>query len=417
MPTATRSIAAKPSSRLRALKAELAAFAAFGTSTLISEAAAQGQLVPQYVNEFWTAKQRAASSIHEVSYRACFKPQLPRFFIQRLTQPGHTVHDPFMGRGTTLIEAALMGRHISGTDVNPLSLQFIRPRLALPSLAEITQRLREIDLASVPAEENEDLQPFYHPEVLRGLCSLKHYFAIRHSDRDYDSVDDFIRLLALTRLSGHSAGFFSVYSLPPNQAVSPASQRKINAKRQQTPPLRDIPQLLLKKAKQLLADITPADAQQLRSTQHQLLTCPADAARELPAASAQLIVTSPPFLDVVDYAGDNWLRCWFLGIDPDSVKLSQHRKLTDWLATMTRVFTEQHRILQPGGFIAFEVGDLAGDDALQTASIQAGTSAGLTAELVLVNAQEFTKTANCWGVANNAKGTNTNRIVLFSKPL
>ena len=39
-------------------------------------------------NEFWTAKQRAAHSLHEISYRACFKPQLPRFFIDRLTAPG-----------------------------------------------------------------------------------------------------------------------------------------------------------------------------------------------------------------------------------------------------------------------------------------------------------------------------------------
>ncbi|MGH9370212.1 MAG: hypothetical protein ACRD15_01630 [Vicinamibacterales bacterium] len=35
--------------------------------------------------------------------------------------------------------------------------------------------------------------------------------------------------------------------------------------------------------------------------------------------------------------------------------------------------------------------------------------------LVLVNAQEFTKTANCWGVTNNSKGTNTNRVVVFRK--
>ena len=30
---------------------------------------------------------------------------------------------------------------------------------------------------------------------------------------------------------------------------------------------------------------------------------------------------------------------------------------------------------------------------------------------MLINAQQFTKTAACWGVDNNAKGTNTNRIV------
>jgi hypothetical protein len=36
--------------------------------------------------------------------------------------------------------------------------------------------------------------------------------------------------------------------------------------------------------------------------------------------------------------------------------------------------------------------------------------------LVLINAQQFTKTANCWGVDNNRKGTTTNRIVLFRRP-
>jgi len=77
--------------------------------------------VRAFTNEFWTARQRAAHSLHEISYRACFKPQLPRFFIDRLTVPGDIVYDPFMGRGTTLIEAALLGRRPYGCDVNPLS--------------------------------------------------------------------------------------------------------------------------------------------------------------------------------------------------------------------------------------------------------------------------------------------------------
>jgi hypothetical protein len=34
---------------------------------------------------------------------------------------------------------------------------------------------------------------------------------------------------------------------------------------------------------------------------------------------------------------------------------------------------------------------------------------------VLINAQQFTKTANVWGVANNSLGTNTNRIVVFRR--
>ncbi|HLP20496.1 MAG TPA: DNA methyltransferase, partial [Chitinophagales bacterium] len=60
-----------------------------------------GHKVPVFVNEFWTAKKRQANAIHEISYRACFKPELPRFFIERFTQPGDVVYDPFNGRGTT----------------------------------------------------------------------------------------------------------------------------------------------------------------------------------------------------------------------------------------------------------------------------------------------------------------------------
>src|SRR5262245_54935688 len=81
---------------------QLLAFKEFGTLTRQTETtfpAPSGvpQAVRTFVNEFWTARQRQASSLHEISYRACFKPQLPRFFIERLTQPGDAVYDPFMG--------------------------------------------------------------------------------------------------------------------------------------------------------------------------------------------------------------------------------------------------------------------------------------------------------------------------------
>src|ERR1700722_681661 len=89
--------------------------------------------VPTFVNEFWTAKQRAASRLHEISYRACFKPQLPRFFIERLTRPGDIVYDPFMGRGTTPVEAALLGRVPFGCDINPLSAVLTHPRFTPPT--------------------------------------------------------------------------------------------------------------------------------------------------------------------------------------------------------------------------------------------------------------------------------------------
>jgi hypothetical protein len=206
--------------------------------------------------------------------------------------------------------------------------------------------------------------------------------------------------------------------MPPNQAVSVKSQRKINERRVQVPPRRDVAAIILKKSRHLLSDCDAA----MRTTLHDvagnavLLTQPAAATPQIDSNSVALVVTSPPFLNVVDYAGDNWLRCWFMGIDPKSVKLTVPRKLEDWQAAMTEVFKELHRVLKPGGHVAFEVGEVHGGRVkLEEAVVPCGMAAGLEPELILINDQKFTKTANCWGVDNNFKGTNTNRIVLFRK--
>src|SRR5215471_12853478 len=312
-----------------------------------------------YVNEFWMAKQRAASSLHEVSYRACFKPQLPRFFIERLTAPGDSVYDPFMGRGTTPLEAALLGREPLGNDANPLSIFMTRPRLVPPTLTQVEARLKEIPLDD-PADLPEDLLAFYHPETLKSISSLKQYFLRRQGSKTLDSVDDWIGMVSLNRLTGHSNGFFSVYTLPPNQAVTAKSQRKINERRSQSPPRRDVPRIILKKSRQLLGDVDNETRATLArvSPRALLLTNPADRTPRIPSNSVALVVTSPPFLDVVQYATDNWLRCWFLGIDSKAVKLTVPTKLPDWQAAMTEVFGELKRVLKPAGHIAFEVGEI-----------------------------------------------------------
>ena len=405
-----------------ALADELAAFCAFGLETRrlttdVSLPGGQTLSVPAYVNEFWTAKQRAAHGLHEISYRACFKPQLPRFFIERLTAPGDVVYDPFMGRGTTLLEAALMERVPYGCDINPLSLVLAGPRLRPPDIGAVAARLDEIDFRNTD-DMPDELLVFYHPETLREIGALRKYLLARAEAGTRDFVDDWIACVALNRLTGHSPGFFSVYTMPPNQAVSVKSQLRINTRRNQTPPRRMVAKILLKKTASLLSDCDVATRRRLASVADRalLLNHPASTTPEIADGAVSLVVTSPPFLNVVDYATDNWLRCWFLGIDAKSVKLTLPRRVDDWQAAMTEVFHELSRVLKPGGHVAFEVGEVhCGKTRLEEAVLPCGVSVGLKPLLVLVNDQEFTKTANCWGVDNNAKGTNTNRIVLFTK--
>jgi hypothetical protein len=389
---------------------------AAGQRATVEKFRAAGRVIARYVNEYWTSGQRQANSLHEVSYRACFKPQLPRFFVERLTAPGDTVYDPFGGRGTTAIEAALLGRKVVSNDINPLSRILTEPRLSPPRVEDVAKRLAEIPLLPDAADRaGMDLSMFYHPATLTEIVSLREYL-----DGKRNSVDNWIRMVATNRLTGHSSGFFSVYTLPPNQAVSPAAQSKINAVRRQTPPQRDTRAIIIRKTASLLADVDERTRQVLRESASTARFYRGDARRvlDMKPESVSLTVTSPPFLDVVQYGQDNWLRCWFNRIDADAVaeRITMMKRLEDWAAVMQDVFHELYRVTRPGGWVAFEVGEVRGGTVLLDEVVAPlGTNAGFDCVGVMVNQQEFTKTANCWGVRNNSKGTNTNRIVLFTK--
>ena len=400
------------------LSGSLKTFREFGSKTRVQPVRIEGVgTLPVYVNEFWTAKQRAANSLHEISYRACFKPQLPEFFINRLSAPGDVVYDPFAGRGTTLLQAALMDRIPYGCDINPLSEKLIGPRLAPPEIEAVEQRLRKIRFQS-GKNSHENLRAFYHPKTLQSLTALRSYLLRKEVNGALDEVDRWIWMVALNRLTGHSTGFFSVYTMPPNQAVSVDTQKKINKRLQQRPPERDVAQIIVRKSRQLLRDISDEHrvAFSRITRRRKIVIGSAEKTPRLKAGSVNLVVTSPPFLDVVDYVKDNWLRGWFAGVETSQVPVWQFRKLPEWQSKMESVFSELHRVLAPGGHVAFEVGEVRnGTLQLEEAVAQAGCRAGLNPMLILINQQKFTKTSNCWGIENQKRGTNTNRIVLFRR--
>ncbi len=257
---------------------------------------------PYRVGEFWTPKQRQASSLHEISYRACFKPQLPRYFIEKYSKEGDTVYDPFVGRGTTIIEAALLKRNVIGNDVNPLSKILAEPRLDIPEFQEIEQRLAEIRFTT-RTKADIDISMFFHPETEAEIVSLQRYLAKRKKDRKEDRIDRWIRMIATNRLTGHSRGFFSVYTLPPNQATQPESQRRINKLRHQSPEYRNVKEIIFKKTRTLLKKVSEGDRENLCAVGAKAKFFSTDARKTSRIAdeTIQLTVTSPPFLNVVQY--------------------------------------------------------------------------------------------------------------------
>ncbi len=376
---------------------------------------------PRVVGEFWTSRQRQMHSLHyAVSYRASFKPELPDYFIRRYSSPGDVVFDPFSGRGTTVLQANILGRAGWGNDVNPLCALVTYAKTHPVQLHEIRRRLGEIALDTAASLNDYDrFRPFYHPDTYRELVSLRAFLEENRTD-----VDRFIEMVTLSRLHGHSRGFFSAYSFP-QISVSPQAQERINRRLGNAPEYRPIKQRILRKSAAILKD---GGIDEIRAMSSRNILTSEDARRiSLSPGSVDLIVTSPPFLNKADYLLDNWLEFWFARIDPSefAADLVQTPSLDAWRDFMGESMREMNRVLRQGGVCVIEVGDVAlgnqrvnlDEEIVSIACALASTCPGysLHPEHVLVNQQAFTKLSNCFGVTNNEKGTNTNRLVVLRK--
>ena len=81
----------------------------------------------QEVDDSWSFKDLSRIQTSYIThdyhrYPAKFIPQLAGRIIKENSRVGNLVCDPFMGSGTTLVEAILSGRLTYGTDINPVSV-------------------------------------------------------------------------------------------------------------------------------------------------------------------------------------------------------------------------------------------------------------------------------------------------------
>jgi DNA modification methylase len=66
-------------------------------------------------------------------YPARFSPKFVGAAIREFTEVGDVVFDPFMGGGTTLVEARAQGRHAVGIDISSLATFISRVKTNLLS--------------------------------------------------------------------------------------------------------------------------------------------------------------------------------------------------------------------------------------------------------------------------------------------
>lgn len=381
-----------------------------------------GFRVPVTSGVLWTPKQRQMHPLHYAfSYRACFKPELPEFLIRRYSQPGELVYDPFCGRGTAILQANIMGRRAIANDLNPLAIKVTYAKTHPVGPDDVERRLQglKINYDRNCAEKN-DLAMFYHWKTLSELLAVQQLVQAK-----YDRIGRWIEMLTMSRMHGHRIGFFSVYTFP-QFAVARHKQERINRTKGQEPEYRPVVERILKKAHGLAKKSLPEGFwETVRENRYYNQNGCHN--RYVASGSVDFVVTSPPFLDKAEYHSDNWLECWFAGISTERLRkrLSFFSSMEKWKRFVDELLAEVCRVLRPGGHAAIEVGDVEWNGrrvhldevVLQRLSKLQHNGSGCVLEPLhlYINNARFSKISHCFGVKNNERGTNTNRILVFKK--
>lgn len=104
-------------------------------------------------NTVWAFPDRGKWATHDAKYRGNWSPYIPRNVILRYSQEDDTVLDPFVGGGTTAVEAKLTNRNFIGFDINPAAVERSRQKCEFSFDTTASTQIELGDARSMPLND------------------------------------------------------------------------------------------------------------------------------------------------------------------------------------------------------------------------------------------------------------------------
>ena len=326
----------------------------------------------------WDFHQTSAFSPHEVYpfncrryhwFPATFVPEIPFTLIEVLTLPNAVVYDPFAGIGTTYFQALLLNRKPLATEICRVAIEYMRslfilfnPEIDLNSLkSNLEKMLNDFDprrdyISDISKNVLIDkLKPWYSEKTLNQLSFL----FIKEANCSDEAIKAVMRIsisAILKTASSQDRGWGCVADnmLP--------KQKQIRDKK--------VFQLFSKHTNRLLDDIS----KHLKSVMHSYNSLYKELSEKetifyenlrecqnIPDNSVDLVVTSPPYPNMVDYITSQRLSYYFLGFELTDrdleigarSKRSRKDSLHRYLEDMQRATEAISRKIKSGGYACF----------------------------------------------------------------
>lgn len=287
-------------------------------------------------------KQNWGIWLHRMSpYVGRIKPSFAHWLIKLFSDTNQTILDPFCGIGTIPLEGSLLGRRVIGIDLNPYAVAISKAKFdrrglknELEYLSNIKINLEDIDLSKV----SDKIKEYYHPKTLKEIIALRNLFL---KDNRYFLLGCLLAISHGHRQTQHLSirtGYIIPYLPNPRP---PKEYREV------------IPRLI-KKVIRMYKDDFPLEINgEIYETD----------SRNLPLkdSSVDVVITSPPYYDTLDYASYNFLRLGLLKLDRFDIEGLKNNLIQDkktYLEDMHKVALEIKRVLKNDSFCVLVLGDV-----------------------------------------------------------
>ena len=282
-------------------------------------------------------------------FPAKFFPELPRYLIRKYSEPRELVLDPMCGSGTVILEALLNNRIGIGIDIDPIARLITKVKTTSIESETLNQAARDLTARILEFKNNSVYNPlipefpyrdnWFRPFVLRELAiindSINNLLSKHQNDSQWQDIGDFFRVVFssiirdVSNADPHCTRTVLrkkvTKSIVPGDTYSKVSQKLFHQCDSMTE--------LLERSKTL--DITE-------------IRLPLGTAIEtgLGNESVDLALTSPPYINAVDYPRTHQLEMYWLGFLGEGPLSHVKRK---YIGTET-VYKDEYSILKSSGY-------------------------------------------------------------------
>lgn len=293
-------------------------------------------------------------------YPAKFIPQIPHHFIQQLSKENDMVYDPFLGSGTTAVEANVQNRHCIGNDINALAVLISKVKttpIFKNKLLTLDHLLNKIHI------QLEMLYSGQRPEIIKPhIIRLNTWFE-DFVINELVLIKEEIKKLKDQHLIDFCFVAFSGIIINVSRQDSDTRYVKVSKQIKPFDTFNKFSKQLFKLRKILLVS-----NDLIKKSKSVFKVADARTKDIFPKNTADLAITSPPYPNAYDYHLYHKYRLFWLDMDPNHLKKNEIGSHADYskknslnefhfMKDMEKCFVNTSQILKTGSYFILVIGN------------------------------------------------------------